>query len=153
MLANPMNDDSPPPPETAEALLVRLRQLDRDGRIAIAIEPRRLYHIDSPVASEVDANLWVYGLILLAALAWWWRGWTLALPATVVGVALYLTLGRALMHRRIALRVREKGLESLDTWRRLWRFPGLTLQAKDRPGLSDCASPDGNWMAFVRGFD
>jgi hypothetical protein len=147
-----MSNDGPPP-ETAEALLARLRQLDSEGRIAIAIEPRRLYHIDSPVASEVDANLWVYGLILLAALAWWWRGFALALPVALVGIALYLTLGRALMYRRIARRVREKGLANLETWRTLWRFKGLTLRAKDRPGLADCASPDGNWMAFVRAFN
>jgi hypothetical protein len=142
--------DGEAPPETAEALLARLRRLDRDGRIEIVIEPRHLDHIDSPVASEADGNIWVYGLILLAVLAGAWQGLLLGLAAAAAGAVLYFTAGRAYKHRRIERRVREKGLASLATWRRLWRFRGITLRAKDQPGLADCASPDGNWMGFVR---
>jgi hypothetical protein len=141
------------PPETADTLLARLRRLDRDGRIEIVIDPRQLDHIDSPVASEADGNIWVYGLILLAVLAGWWKGVPLGLAAAVLGAVLYGTAGRAYRHRRIVRRVRTRGLESLETWRKLWRFPGLVLKARDRPGLADCASPDGNWMGFVRAFN
>lgn len=143
--------DTETPPETAEALLAELRRLDRDGRIEILIEPSHLDHIDSPVASEADGNIWVYGLILLVVIAGAWKGLVVGLGAAAVGAALYFTAGRTYMHRRIERRVREKGLESLETWRRLWRFRGLTLRAKDRPGLADCVSPEGNWMGFVRG--
>ena len=46
--------------------------------------------------------------------------------------------------------MREHALDSVETWRKLWRFSGLTLAVAGRPGLGECASPDGNWMAFVR---
>lgn len=140
-------------PETADALLARLRRLDRDGRIEIVIDPRHLDHIDSPVASEADGNIWVYGLILLAVVVGGWKGVPAGLAVAAAGAVLYFTAGRAYKHRRIVRRVRESGLRSLETWRTLWRFPGLVLKAKDRPGLADCASPDGNWMGFVRAFN
>jgi hypothetical protein len=141
------------PTESAEALLAALRRLDREGRIEIRVDARRLDHIDSPVASEADGNIWIYAAMALGLAAWWWKGMLLGLATTGAGVALYLTLGRAYLHRRIERRVHERALISLETWRKLWRFSGLTLAAKDRPGVADCASPDGNWMAFVRAFD
>lgn len=143
-------DPSPAPGDSAEALLAALRRLDGEGRLEIRIEPRHLGHIDSPVASEADGNIWVYGCLAVACALFLWRGILPGLVGLGLGVAVYFTLGRAYIHRRIERRVREKALESLETWRRLWRFRGLTLRARDRPGLVDCASPDGNWMAFVR---
>ena len=136
--------------ETAEALLAALRRLAAEGRVELRIDPRPLGHIDSPVSSEADGNIWVYGVILLAGLLLWWRGLVPALAAGAAGIVFYLTLGRAYAHRRIKRRVREKALTSIETWRKLWRFPGLVLTAPGRPGPADCASPDGNWMAFVR---
>jgi hypothetical protein len=137
-------------PESAEALLAALRRLEGEGRLVLRIEPRLLAHIDSPVASDADGNVWVYGFLVLAALAWLWRGIVLGVLTLGAGIIVYFTLGRAYVHRRIERRVREKALDSIEMWRKLWRFRGLTLGAKDRPDLADCASPDGNWMAFVR---
>jgi hypothetical protein len=145
-------DDVAPSPETAETLLAALRRLDSTGLVEIRIEPKRLNHIDCPVASEADGNIWVYAFIALAGAAWWWRGLAAGAITLGLGVVVYLTLGRFYMHRRIRRRVREEALQNVDTWRKLWRFRGLTLAAKDQPGVSDCASPDGNWMAFVRSF-
>lgn len=138
------------PPESAEALLAALRRLDSEGKVEIRIDPRRLNHIDSPVASEADGNIWVYAAIALAVLLWWWKGMVPGLAVMAAGIAVYVTLGRAYVHRRIERRVHEKALASLETWRKLWRFSGLTLAAREQPGPADCASPDGNWMAFVR---
>jgi hypothetical protein len=142
------SDDSTP--ESAQQLLAALRQLEREGRLELRIDPRPLGHMDSPVASEADGNIWVYASIALAGALLLWRGVVPALVALVLGVAFYLTLGRIYVHRRIERRVREKALLNVETWRKLWRFRGLTLAAKDRPDLAECASPDGNWMAFVR---
>jgi hypothetical protein len=152
MLATIMDGDhsSQTAPETAEALLAALRRLEGEGRLVLRIEPGLLTHMDSPVASEADGNIWVYGFLAAAGALWLWRGAVPGLVAFGVGLAVYLTLGRRYMHRRIERRVREQALASLDTWRKLWRFRGLTLSARDRPGLADCASPDGNWMGFVR---
>jgi hypothetical protein len=144
------NRSAEPAPETAEALLAMLCRLEDEGRLRLRIEPSLLTHIDSPVASEADGNIWVYGALAVAAVLWLWRGAVPGLLAFAVGLLVYFTLGRAYMHRRIERRVREQALGSIESWRRLWRFRGLTLSAADRPGLAECASPDGNWMAFVR---
>jgi hypothetical protein len=144
------DDSSPAPRESAEALLAVLRRLDGEGRLEIRIEPRLLGHIDSPVASEADGNIWVYSCLAIAVSLFLWRGLVPGLAALGLGVVAYLTFGRAYIRRRIERRVREKALVSLETWRKLWRFRGLTLAAKDRPGLAECTSPDGNWMAFAR---
>lgn len=140
----------PAPPESAEALHATLRKLIADGRVVLRIDARPLGHIDSPVASEADGNRWIYGAIALAAAVWLWRGPVPALAALAAGIVLYLGLGRAYVRRRIERRARDEGLASVDIWRRLWRFPGLTLTVPERPGLGPCASPDGNWMGFVR---
>lgn len=141
-----MPDLSETPPEAAE-LLATLRRLAGERKIEIEIDPRRLNHIDSPVASEADGNIWVYGAVGIAALLLWWKGPVPAVAVLAVGALLYLTLGRAYVHRRIEQRVRQKALNDLDVWRKLWRFPGLRLTAT---GSAECASPEGNWMAFVR---
>jgi hypothetical protein len=143
-------DSVQPAADSAETLLARLRRLDGEGRLEIRIDPRPLGHIDSPVASEADGNIWIYGSVAVAGALLIWRGVVPALVALAIGVALYLSVGRAYVHRRIERRVREKAMASAETWRQVWRFPGLTLAAKDRPDIADCASPDGNWMAFVR---
>ena len=141
-----MPDPSETPPEAAE-LLASLRRLAGEHKVDIEVDPRRLNHIDSPVASEADGNIWVYAAVGLAALLLWWNGPVPAVAALAVGALLYLTLGRAYIHRRIERRVREKALNDLEVWRKLWRFPGLRLRA---PGTAECFSPGGNWMAFVR---
>jgi hypothetical protein len=142
---NPM-----PPQESAEALLAELVRLEQAGAVLLQVDVAGLGHIDSPVASEAEGNLWLYPFLALAALLWWQAGPAFAGGALAAGIALYLTLGRAQMRRSMTRRVRERGMASLDNWRRLWRFTGLTLRAAHRPELAPCASPDGNWMEFVR---
>jgi hypothetical protein len=144
-----------PPPAVEDSptvLLQTLRRLLDEGRVEIRIEAKRLDHMDSPVASEAEGNIWVYGFLVVACLVGWWAGITAGVVALGLGIALYLTLGKVYIHRRIERRVRDKALVDIDLWRKLWRFPGLTLVAAGAPaGASPaCASPDGNWMAFVR---
>jgi hypothetical protein len=136
-----------PPPDSAGDLLAALRRLIADGKVELAVEPKRLNHIGSPVAVEADGNIWAYGFLALATLAYFLSGVVAAGVCLVLGVAAYLTLGRAYVHRRIERRVRGAALGDLETWRKAWRFAGLTLRRADG---TLCASPDGNWMAFVR---
>jgi hypothetical protein len=143
-------DTADTPPESAAELLSALRRLAGERRVEIDIDARRLGHIDSPVASEADGNIWVYGAVGLAALLLWWKGIVPAVAVLAVGALVYVTVGRAYVHRRIERRVRDKALHDLEVWRKLWRFPGLELRAAGNPGSAQCASPEGNWMAFVR---
>ena len=134
-------------PESAGDLLAALRRLIAEGTVELAVEPKRLNHIDSPVAFEADGNIWAYGVVALAAAAYFVSGAVAAGVCLALGVTVYLTLGRAYVHRRIERRVRGAALGNLETWRKAWRFAGLTLRRADG---RLCASPDGNWMAFVR---
>ena len=136
--------------ESAGELLAALRHGVAEGRVELRVEPKRLNHIDSPVAFEADGNIWAYAALFIAAVLWGRWGMVPGVAALALGVAVYLTLGRAYMYRRIERRVRGAALDDLDKWRKLWRFSGLTLTAKERGDLAPCASPDGNWMAFAR---
>ena len=136
--------------ESAGDLLAALRQRLAEDAVELRVEPKRLNHIDSPVTVEADGNVWAYAALFIAALLWWRWGMASGLAALALGVVVYLTLGRAYVHRRIERRVRRDALDDLEKWRKLWRFSGLTLVAKDRRDLAPCASPDGNWMAFTR---
>jgi O-antigen/teichoic acid export membrane protein len=105
--------------------------------------------MDSPVASEADANLWAYGTVAAALVALWRGGWWAAGAAGVAGAVFYFTLGRLYVRRRLRRRIDERALQSLDLWQKLWRFGGIVLTTR---GGETCAAPEGNWMALVRNF-
>ena len=134
--------------QTAEQLFAALRRLRADGKLTLRLDYKKLSHLDSPVGSEADGNIWAYGGLALTVAAWWFRGWKIAVAIAVVGVFAYFTIGKLYMHRRIRRRVEDKALAELALWRRLWKFGGVALV----PSVGDeCAAPQGNWMALVRG--
>jgi hypothetical protein len=141
---------SAPPEETAEDLLRRLRTLVGDGGVEIAIDPRRLNHMDSPVVVEADSNIWLYGLLAASGVVWWMAGMTVGLGAFATSVALYATAGRRYVRQRIERRVHAVVLYDVTAWRRLWRFGGIALSARQGTSVRRCAAPADNWMAFVR---
>ncbi len=157
---NPIAPTRPPVPqvaippeaaETAEDLFARLRRLCAEGRVAIELDNKRLSHIDSPVSFEAWGNQLVYPLLLLTCGVWWGFGWKVGAGAAVASVLIYLTIGKAFLHRRIERRVREQVLEDVVRWRKLWSFGGVrlrTIEAGTPNGT--CASPGDNWMEFVR---
>lgn len=140
-------DGAAPTEETAEKLFSTLHRLRADGKVALRLDYKRLSHMDSPVGSEADGNIWAYGCLALTAAAWWFRGWQVAVAIAVAGVLAYFTLGRLYMHRRIRRRVDDKGLADLALWRRMWNFGGIVLVPT---AGEECAAPQGNWMALVR---
>jgi hypothetical protein len=132
--------------DSAVELFRRLRRLLAEGRIALNYDFRRLQHMDCPVGSEADGNLWAYAIFGATALALWRGGWWAALVAGAAGIALYGSAGRAYVRRRIRRRIDERALGSLEMWQKLWRFGGIGLVA----GGEACAAPQGNWMELVR---
>ena len=133
--------------ETAEKLFSVLRRLRAEGKVALRLDFKKLAHLDSPVGSEADGNIWAYGGLALAIAAWWFRGWQVAAGVAVAGVLIYFTFGRWYMHRRIRRRVEDKALADLALWRKLWKFGGVALVPH---AGEECAAPQGNWMALVR---
>jgi hypothetical protein len=138
--------------ETAEELFSRLRRLCAEGRVAIELDNKRLSHIDSPVSFEAWGNQLVYALLLLTCAVWWWfQDWKIGTGTAVASVLIYLTLGKAFLHRRIERRVREQVLEDVVRWRKLWSFGGVSLRTTGEGATNGaCASPGDNWMEFVR---
>jgi len=138
-----------PPPETAAELLGRLRRLHDEGRVAVAVDLKRLMHIDSPVGFEADSNRWAYGLLLLTLALWYFFGYRVGIAAAVVSVGLYYSLGRMYVRRKIERRVRGKAMDDEAHWRKLWSFGGVTLHEAGG-AEARCAAPADNWMEFVR---
>lgn len=133
---------------SAEDLFRELRRLIECGKLRLELDLARLDHIDSPVAVEADSNIWVYGLIVVCAVAFWLGGTVPGVAAIAVSLVLYFTVARAYVRRRLTRRVHERALGDGEAWRRLWRFGGVTLVDE---GAARCAAPEGNWMALVRG--
>jgi len=137
---------------SADDLFRELRALLARGTLRLELDVGRLDHMDSLVAVEADSNIWVYGSIALCALIFWQGGTYPGLAAIAVSLALYFTIARRYVRRRLVRRVHERALGDGEIWRRLWRFGGITLvekgAGKDKAGR--CAAPQGNWMALVR---
>lgn len=140
-----MSDDQG---ETSLGLFRALQRLCSEGRVALSYDYARLHHIDCPVALEADGNRIAYAVLAASGLALWLRGWWAALATLAAGAALYLTIGRRFVQRRIRHRVEARALAELALWQRLWRFGGIGLVPSD--GGDACKAPDGNWMALVR---
>jgi hypothetical protein len=132
---------------TAEDLFRDLRRLLALGRVRLELDVARLEHIDSPVVVEADSNIWVYTLLAICAAVFWRAGPWPGVAAIIASLALYLTAGRRYVRRRLIRRVHERALGDGESWRRLWRFGGVTLVAE---GAGRCVAPEGNWMALVR---
>lgn len=138
--------------ETAEELFGRLRRLCDEGRVEIDLDNKRLMHIDSPVSFEAWGNQWVYALLLVTGVLWYFFGYKVGLGAAIASVALYLTVAKAFLRRRIERRVRHQVLEDVARWRKLWSFGGVTLrEASNSDSSALCVAPKDNWMEFVRG--
>ena len=135
--------------ETAEDLFADLRELCAAGLVAIELDPKRLMKLDSPVNVEAESNQWVYGLVALGLVLGFAFGWKVGVAAAGIGAVLYLTLGKAVIRRRIRRRVHAKVLLDLSLWRRLWSFGGVVLAVSGKES-GRCAAPEGNWLEFVR---
>ena len=136
-------------PETERDLLKKLDQLVESGQLLLAVDRSKLAHLDFPLSSEADGNVWVYSMIPLAALIWWQFGNWAGLAAAVAAVAVYQTLGKAYVARRLDRRIREKGIKDTESWRALWRFGGVILTPA--AGGPPCQGPGGSWHALARG--
>jgi hypothetical protein len=149
-----LNDTEPAaetPAETERELLAKLARQVESGKLRLSVDRSKLSHLDFPLVSEADGNIWVYLLAPLSALIWWRLGNWAGLAASAVSVAVYQTLGKAYVARRLDRRIRDRGLKETDTWRALWRFGGVILTPSD--GGPPCQGPNGSWFALAREAD
>lgn len=130
-----------------EDALAALRALCASGAVVLRVDRRQISSIDNPLVFEADSNRLLYLATAIAALVWWRVGITAGLITGAVLMGLFATVGQHLIMRRLEQRIRDTGLHDLAVWTKLWAIPGLTLSG---PGPLRCASPDGNWLTFVR---
>ena len=148
---------NPAPAETAAAgpdereLLSRLRALHAAARIGVAVNRAKLSHMDFPLGLEADGNRWAYPIVLAVAAIWWFLGPYAGIAAALAGFALYQTVGRRHVARRLERRIHDRGLAEVETWRALWRFGGVILT--DPATGKTCQGPEGRWMGFVQAID
>jgi hypothetical protein len=140
----------PRPPDEADVALQELRRLHQAGAVAIRIDDKRLRHMDSPVVVEADSVRWLYGIVVLAALAWFGLGLYAGVGVAAVGALAYATLVRRIVHRKLERRVETVAMADTSAWRKLWRFGGVALVANGQQGAR-CEAPKDNWMTFVNG--
>jgi hypothetical protein len=142
---------APPAPEneTAAQLFRTLVQLHDQGKVSLHLDFGRLNHMDSPVGVEADSNIWAYGGVALALLAFWLGGTYWALGVAAAGIAIYYTIGRAYVRKRLGRRIEERAFRDIDLWQKLWRWGGVSLVPDS--GGEACVAPKGNWLALVRG--
>jgi hypothetical protein len=133
--------------ESAGDLFRALKEQLAAGRLSLRYNYKRLQHIDCPVASEADGNIWAYAVLVVVLVAFWQGGWKWGVGTFLVGMILYFTAAKAYIHRRIRRRIDEKPLTNYTDFQRLWRFGGIGLALPDG---KICDSPKDNWMELVR---
>ncbi|HEV2676558.1 MAG TPA: hypothetical protein VGV37_18675 [Aliidongia sp.] len=142
---------APTAPQDERAILARLRTLHETAQIRVAIDRKKLSHMDFPLALEADGNRWAYAIVILVGLVWWHFGLVPGLTGAVVGFLIYQTIGQRWVAHRLERRVHDRGLGELDNWRKLWRFGGVILT--DPTTGETCQGPEGRWMGFVEAID
>jgi hypothetical protein len=136
------------PVETERELLAKLKALVDSGTVLLTVDRTKLSSLDFPLGSEVDGNIWVYAMAAASVAIWWRAGMWFGIAAGIVSLILYQTLGKAYVARRLDRRIRERGLQEMDTWRALWRFGGVILTPAE--GGAPCQGPQGSWFAVAR---
>jgi len=159
-METPVNDENEPDPfaiykrprrvDEATEQLNQLKRLVADGKISLKIDQKRLTHMDSPVVCDPDSTRWLYALAVVAGVVWWRLGTTYGLVAVAVAGIIYATLARTYVKRRLERRVQEIALSDPTIWRKLWRFGGVALIAKDSGADAPCTAPKDNWVAFMQ---
>ena len=124
-----------------------LREAIASGAIQPSLNFGKLEHVDSPISVQADSNRWVYALIILVSAAAWLGGLWWAIGAAAAGAAAWFTIGRRWHRQRMEQRFYDLSLQHLEEWKKLWRMTGVTLI--DPKTGNQCASPSGNWRAFI----
>ena len=127
--------------------LKMLREAVEAGIIKASLNLNKLEHIDSPISVQADSNRWIYSLIIIVSAAAWFGGAWWAVGAAAAGAVGWFALGRPWHRRRMERRFHEAVLNNTEQWKKLWRMEGVLL-TEAKTG-AECASPSGNWRAFV----
>jgi hypothetical protein len=132
--------------EDAEYLKL-LRTLIESGAVTVSLDLKKLEHVDSPISMEADSNRWIYALIVIVGGAAWLGGLWPAVGAAAAGAVAWFIIGKPWHSRRMEQRFHKEALHDAETFKKLWRMTGVVMTASGSG--ANCASPNGNWRAFV----
>jgi hypothetical protein len=124
-----------------------LREAIAAGDIKPTLDLGKLEHVDSPISVQADSNRWIYSLIIIVSAAAWFGGLWWAIGTAAAGGVAWFSVGKRWHRRRMERRFYDLSLQQTEDWKKLWRMPGVILA--DPATGSECASPAGNWRAFV----
>jgi hypothetical protein len=125
--------------------LAALRQAYDDGRLQVELDYGKLDHLDSPINVQAEKAWWIFGGLFGGIGLGYFFDWHYGVGFAAVIAALYVTLGKRIINRRMRARLRSMALEDIAVWRKLWRIRGVTLAV----GEARCVAPDGNWVRFA----
>lgn len=124
-----------------------LREAIAAGHIKPVLDFGQLEHVDSPISVQADSNRWVYGLVITISAAAWAGGLWWGIGAATAGAVSWFSIGKRWHRQRMEQRFNDLSLQKTETWKKLWRMPGVTLI--DTRSGAECASPSGNWRVFI----
>ena len=130
------------------ALYGRLMESYQADRISIFIDFDRLNAPRSPVFSPWENVVPLLIIILLAMAVMLLFDLLFGTAAMVLGVISYLFLVRPWISQRVYRRAIDAATDNLHNWNVLWKLGGLVLTL-NYMSKTRCASPDGDWRAFV----
>ena len=122
------------------------------GQLSLALDLKRLDHIDSSIAVQADSNRWIAGIMIAAIAGYFLRNWQTGAGASAMILSIYLVFGRGWIQRRMKARFHKTVLTDIDAFKKLWKLKGITLSFRhDTDGTKDavCTSPKGDWRRFV----
>lgn len=124
-----------------------IREKIESGGIKASLDLNKLEHMDSPISVQADSNRWIYPLIILVSAAGWFGGVWWAVGTAGAGAGAWYTVGKRWHRRRMEQRFHRLSLNQTAEWKKLWLMSGVVLT--DTESGAQCASPSGNWRAFV----
>jgi len=131
------------------ALFTSLVRAHKARTVAILVRAARLNQPGSPLWDPIDNIAPLLALLLVAALTVAVANVLAATAVTVLGILLYVILIRPFILRVVQERALESAVGHLHNWELLWKQGGLVLRTAAAAGAV-CASPTGDWRAFVQ---
>lgn len=139
--------------ESQDNLLYRgLCRAIQNGDVRIAIDLKRINHIDCPVAGDAFSTQFIYAVVIIAALVGWSVSWLAGAGVLAAGILAYWLGGRRIINQRTERYVLKQIFQDGALWDRLWRFGGVTLSCPGKGRWVTCTAPQGDWRIFIAEF-
>ena len=130
-------------------LFERIWYAERDGRIELGIDLKRLNRPDSPVFSRRDMLLPWVALVCIVVVGWRMGGWLGAGTAAAAMLILMATTINFAVMRRLRQRAHAYALSGLAGFDDLWGYGALSVRLKD-DAASEIEGPEDDWRGFAR---